>query len=412
MSPGRRNYTARLASRRISNGMALRKKTIRDVDAHGIRVFVRCDFNVPQDENGHITDDSRIEAALPTIRALLDVDAAVILASHLGRPKGEDKKYSLAPVAKRLSELLRLEVVLAPDCVGPDIEAMANNLPPGQVLLLENLRFHPEETKNDPEFAKQLASLAELYVNDAFGSAHRAHASTEGIAHHLPSVAGLLMEKEIRYLGGALESPHHPFVAIMGGAKVSDKIKVIDNLLLKVDKLLICGGMMFTFLKAQGYEIGKSLLDAENLEFAKKVLDSSGDKILLPNDVIVTDEIKEGAKAEVHLATHIPSDGIGVDIGPESRIAFGEAVRNAGTAVWNGPAGVFEIERFSAGTRSLASAMAECRGTTIVGGGDTAAAVEHFGLADRMNHVSTGGGASLEFLEGIELPGIAALDDA
>ncbi|MDQ2986498.1 MAG: phosphoglycerate kinase [Armatimonadota bacterium] len=391
--------------------MALRKKTIRDIDANGSRVFVRCDFNVPQDDDGNITDDSRITAALPTIRALLDVDAALILASHLGRPKGVDPKWSLAPVARRLSELLGLDVSLAPDCVGPDIEEMAKHLPPGQVMLLENVRFHPEETKNDPEFAKQLASLAEIYVNDAFGSAHRAHASTEGIAHHLPAVAGLLMEKEIRYLGGALENPHRPFVAILGGAKVSDKIHVIDNLLEKVDWLLIGGGMMFTFLKAQGHEIGKSLLDEANLEFAEKAIQLGGERLLLPEDVIVTDEIKEGGSAEIHLATRMPAGGIGVDIGPESRIVFGEKIRNAGTVVWNGPAGVFEIERFSAGTRSIAAAMAECQGTTIVGGGDTAAAVERFGFASKMSHVSTGGGASLEFLEGVELPGIAALED-
>lgn len=392
--------------------MALRKKTIRDIDAHGSRVFVRCDFNVPQDENGNITDDSRITAALPTLRALLDVDAALILASHLGRPKGEDKKYTLAPVAKRLSELLGLNVALAPDCIGPDVEMLANNLPPGQVLLLENVRFHPEETKNDPEFAKQLASIAEIFVNDAFGSAHRAHASTEGIAHHLPSVAGLLMEKEIRYLGGVLENPHKPFVSILGGAKVADKIKVIDNLLEKADWLLIGGGMMFTFLKAQGHEIGKSLLDSESLQFAEKVLKESNGRILLPTDVVVTNDVSENGGAELHLVSHMPADGIGVDIGPETRLAFGEKIRIAGTVLWNGPMGVFEIERFSAGTRSVAAAMADCRGTTIVGGGDTAAAVERFGFAAKMNHVSTGGGASLEFLEGTELPGIAALDDA
>jgi phosphoglycerate kinase len=391
--------------------MALRKKTIRDIDAHGARVFVRCDFNVPQNDDGSISDDSRITAALPTLSALLDVDAGLILASHLGRPKGEDKKYTLAPVAMRLSELLNLDVALAPDCVGPDIAEMANHLPPGQVLLLENVRFHEEETKNDPEFAKQLASLAEIYVNDAFGSAHRAHASTEGIAHLLPAVAGLLMEKEIRFLGDLLDDPQRPFVAILGGAKVADKIPVIDNLLEKVDWLLIGGGMAFTFLKAQGNDIGKSLLDESNLGFAEKVLKASGDRILLPQDVVVTNEISESGSAETHLSSRIPADGIGVDIGPETRIAFGEKIRLARSVVWNGPAGVFEIERFSAGTRSIAAAMAECVGTTVVGGGDTAAAVEKFGLADKMSHVSTGGGASLEFLEGKELPGIAALDD-
>lgn len=391
--------------------MPLHKKTIRDIDAHGQRVFVRCDFNVPQNEDGSIADDSRIVAALPTIKALLDVDAALILASHLGRPTGVDPKYSLAPVARRLSELLDLNVGLAPDCVGPGVEQMAQMLPPGQVILLENLRFHPEEAANDPGFAAQLASLAEVYVNDAFGSAHRAHASTEGIAHLLPAVAGLLMEKEIRYLGGALAKPQRPFVAILGGAKVADKIHVIDHLLEKVDWLLIGGGMMFTFLKAQGHEIGKSLLDAENVEFASSVIERAGERLILPVDVLVADEIKEGAEAGIHLVSTIPADGIGVDIGPETRIAFGEKIRVAGTVVWNGPMGVFEIERFSAGTRSVAAAMAACQGTRIVGGGDTAAAVEEFGFSDGMSHVSTGGGASLEFMEGKELPGIAALED-
>lgn len=391
--------------------MALRKKTIRDVDAHGLRVFVRCDFNVPQHDDGSIADDARIRAALPTIRALIDVNAAVILASHLGRPNGVEAKWSLAPVAERLSELLGQQVMLAPDCVGPDIETLSENLPAGQVMLLENVRFHPEETKNDPEFAKRLATLADLYVNDAFGSAHRAHASTEGIAHHLPAVAGLLLEKEIRYLGSALEDPHPPFVAILGGAKVADKIKVIENLLRKVDSLLIGGGMMFTFLKAQGHEIGGSLLDTDSLAFAEGVLREGGERIVLPHDVVVTNEISESGTAEVHLASMIPADTIGVDIGPEARLAFGEKIRPAGTVIWNGPAGVFEIDRFSAGTRSIAAAMAECEGTTIVGGGDTAAAAVKFGYADSMSHVSTGGGASLEFLEGVELPGVAVLED-
>jgi phosphoglycerate kinase len=285
-------------------------------------------------------------------------------------------------------------------------------LPPGQVMLLENLRFHPEETANDPEFTEQLASLAEVYVNDAFGSAHRAHASTEGIAHLLPAVAGLLMEKEIRYLGGALANPTRPFASILGGAKVADKIHVIDHLLNKVDWLLIGGGMMFTFLKARGYEIGKSLLDAENVSFAEDVIERAGERLILPTDVVVAEEIKDGAAAEIHAVSKIAADGIGVDIGPETRIEFGEKIRTAGTVVWNGPMGVFEIERFSAGTRSIAAAIAACQGTTIVGGGDTAAAVEHFGLSEQMTHVSTGGGASLEFMEGKELPGIAALDYA
>jgi phosphoglycerate kinase len=392
--------------------MPLHKKTIRDIDVHGRRVFVRCDFNVPQSDGGAISDDSRIVAALPTLNALLDVDAALILASHLGRPKGVDPKFSLAPVARRLSELLGLNVTLAPDCVGPDIYEMSQRMPPGQVMLLENVRFHPEETANDPDFAEQLASLAEFYVNDAFGSAHRAHASTECIAHLLPAVAGLLMEKEIRYLGDALAKPSRPFVSILGGAKVADKIHVIDHLLEKVDWLVIGGGMMFTFLKAQGYEIGKSLLDEENVKFAEDVIERAGERLILPVDVVVTDKIEDGADAEIHLVSKIPADGIGVDIGPETRITFGEKIRVAGTVVWNGPMGVFEIERFSAGTRSVAAAMAACQGTTIVGGGDTAAAVEQFGFSDQMDHVSTGGGASLEFMEGKELPGIAALEDA
>ncbi|MBA3726317.1 MAG: phosphoglycerate kinase [Armatimonadetes bacterium] len=384
--------------------------SIRDIDASGKRVFVRCDFNVPQDESGAITDDSRIVAALPTIQALLDVDASVILASHLGRPEGHDEKWTLKPVAQRLSELLGQEVQLAPDCVGAEVEEMATALTQRGILLLENVRFHEEETTNDPGFAQQLASLAEIYVNDAFGSAHRAHASTEGIAHHLPAVAGLLMLKEIEFLGKALENPKSPFVAILGGAKVKDKIRVIENLLPKVDALLIGGGMMFTFLKAQGLEIGKSLLDAENVAFAKKVLDAHLDKIVLPPDVVVTPVLAEDAHAKVVRLDQIPEDYIGADIGPEAQLQFGERIRAASTVVWNGPMGVFELKPFSGGTRAVAAAMAECDGLTVVGGGDTAAAVEHFGLTDRMNHVSTGGGASLEFMEGKVLPGIAALE--
>jgi phosphoglycerate kinase len=302
-------------------------------------------------------------------------------------------------------------VLFAPDCIGPEVRAMAKALEPGEVLLLENLRFHPEEEKNDAEFAQQLAALADVYVDDAFGSAHRAHASTEGIAHYLPAVAGLLMEKEIEFLGRLLENPAKPYVAILGGAKVKDKIKVIDNLLPRVDSLLIGGGMAFTFLKAQGSEIGKSLLDSENIEFAKRVLGENPDKIHLPIDVIVAEEIKDEADNKTVKANEIPENWIGLDIGPETQLRFGEIIRPAATVIWNGPMGVFELKSFSGGTRAIAAAMSECKGMTVVGGGDTASAVEHFGYADKMNHVSTGGGASLEFLEGITLPGIAVLED-
>lgn len=387
----------------------MKKKTIRDIDVSGKRVFVRVDFNVPQDDAGRITDDRRIVESLPTIRALLQEGAKVILASHLGRPKGRDERWSLAPVAKRLSELLGKEVPLAPDCVGEETERMAESLEPGDVLLLENVRFHEEESANDPEFARQLASLAEYYVNDAFGSAHRAHASTEGIAHYIPGVAGLLMEKEIEVLGGALHNPKRPFIALLGGAKVKDKIAVIENLLPKVDKLLIGGGMVFTFIKARGYEIGHSILDTENLEFAKKCASSS--KVMLPSDIVVADRIEAGQKTEVVAAEAIPPGKIGVDIGPRTCAEFSDEISKAGSIIWNGPMGVFEIPEFASGTKAVAQAMADSGAVTIVGGGDTAAAVEHFGLSGKMTHVSTGGGASLEFLEGKILPGVAALQD-
>lgn len=387
----------------------MKKKTIRDIDVSGKRVFVRVDFNVPQDDAGRITDDRRIVESLPTIRALLQEGAKVILASHLGRPKGRNERWSLAPVAKRLSELLGKEVPLAPDCVGEETERMAESLEPGDVLLLENVRFHEEESANDPEFARQLASLAEYYVNDAFGSAHRAHASTEGIAHYIPGVAGLLMEKEIEVLGGALHNPKRPFIALLGGAKVKDKIAVIENLLPKVDKLLIGGGMVFTFIKARGYEIGHSILDTENLEFAKKCASSS--KVMLPSDIVVADRIEAGQKTEVVAAEAIPPGKIGVDIGPRTCAEFSDEISKAGSIIWNGPMGVFEIPEFALGTKAVAQAMADSGAVTIVGGGDTAAAVEHFGLSGKMTHVSTGGGASLEFLEGKILPGVAALQD-
>lgn len=383
-------------------------RTLRDLDVIGKRVLVRCDFNVPL-ENGQITDDRRITEALPTIKFLLEKDASVVLASHLGRPKGVTPEFSLSPVAARLSELLGQPVELLPDCVGAEVEAKVNALEAGQVVLLENVRFHPEEEKNDPEFAKQLASLAQVYVNDAFGTAHRAHASTAGVADDLPSAAGFLIEKEIKFLGDALNDPKRPFVAIMGGSKVKDKIDVIESLLPKVDKLLIGGGMIFTFFKAKGMEIGKSLLDAESLEYAKRLLADNPDKIVLPTDIVVAPEFKEGATATTVSADAIPADQLGMDIGPESQKTYSEIIKFAQTVVWNGPMGVFEWESFAAGTKAVGQAMADCQGTTIVGGGDSAAAIEKFDLAAEMSHVSTGGGASLEFLEGKVLPGIAAL---
>lgn len=391
--------------------MGLNKKTVRDLDVNGKRVLVRCDFNVPL--NGQeITDDRRITEALPTIQFLIDHGAAVILCSHLGRPKGVTPEFSLFPVGQRLSELLGKEVPLLGDCVGSAVEIACEELMPGDVVLLENVRFHPEEEKNDPEFAAQLAKLADLYVNDAFGTAHRAHASTEGVAHLLPGAAGFLMEKEIEYLGKAVSDPKRPFVAVLGGAKVKDKIAVIENLLPKVDSLLIGGGMAFTFLKAKGYEIGKSLLDETNLAFAATVVNAHSDKVKLPVDVVVASELSESASSETVAASGIPADKIGADIGAATIAEFSKIVREAGTVVWNGPMGVFEMAPFAEGTRALSEALAECPGTTIVGGGDSAAAIDKFGFADRVSHVSTGGGASLEFLEGIELPGIAALQDA
>lgn len=391
--------------------MAFHKLSVSDMDVAGKRVLVRCDFNVPL-QDGAITDDRRIVEALPTIRYLIGREASVVLCSHLGRPKGVTPSLSLAPVAERLGELLGQPVPLLPDCVGPDVEEACRELQPRQVVLLENLRFHPEEEQNDAAFAAQLSRLAQAYVNDAFGTAHRAHASTEGVAHLLPGAAGFLVQKEIDFLGTALEKPERPFVAVLGGAKVKDKIAVIDALLPKVDRLLIGGGMAFTFLKAQGYEIGKSLLDASHVEYAAETLRAHGDKLMLPTDVVATPELDPGAPHHVVRADAIPRDELGADIGPESTEAFANEVRQAKTVVWNGPMGVFEMEPFAGGTRGVARAMAECSGTTIVGGGDSAAAVEQFGFADRVSHVSTGGGASLEFLEGKVLPGIAALQDA
>lgn len=397
----------------------MNKKTIEDIEVKGKRVLVRVDFNVPQDETGRITDDRRIRAALPTIQYLMEHGAKTILVSHLGRPKGkpEDKeKFTLKPVAERLGELLGKRVPLAPDCVGPEVEKMVQAMSEGDVLLLENVRFHPEEEKNDPEFARQLASLAELYVNDAFGTAHRAHASTEGVTKYLPGVAGYLMQKEIEYLGGALANPKRPFIAVLGGAKVKDKIPVIENLVDKVDKLIIGGGMAYTFLKAQGKEIGQSLLDTDSIEFCRGLLQKAGDKILLPVDVVVADgnPFERGADAvqtQVVSVDAIPADWQGVDIGPETQKRFAEAVKGAGTVVWNGPMGIFEFDKFAVGTRAMAKALADSGAVTIVGGGDSAAAVEQLGFAEKMTHISTGGGASLEFLEGKVLPGVAALQD-
>jgi phosphoglycerate kinase len=392
--------------------MALQKKTVRDADLNGKRVFVRCDFNVPLDGT-RITDDRRIVEALPTLRHVLEQGGSLVVASHLGRPKGgPDPKYSLAPVAARLTELLGKPVTLLSDCVGPIVEQACAALKPGEIVLLENVRFHSEEEANDPAFAAALAGLADVYVNDAFGTAHRAHASTEGVAHHLPAYAGFLMEKEIEYLGKAVANPQHPFVAVLGGSKVKDKIAVIEQLIGKVDTLILGGGMAFTFLHAQGHPIGKSLLDATNLEFAKEMLAKHGDKILLPTDVVVATELSPEATTAVASVAAIGEDQIGADIGPVTTAEFARAIRSAQTVVWNGPMGVFEMTPFAAGTVGVAQALAECGATTIVGGGDSAAAIEQFGFADRVSHVSTGGGASLEFLEGKTLPGIAALLDA
>lgn len=383
--------------------------SIRDFDFTGKKVLVRCDFNVPL-EDGKITDDRRISEAVPTIDYLLKNGAAVILCSHLGRPKGgPTPEFSLRPVANQLSSLLYKNVVLLPDCIGPEVSEACSKLKAGDVVLLENVRFHPEEEKNDPEFAKQLASLADFYVNDAFGTAHRAHASTAGVADYLPSAAGFLIDKEIEFLGKAVNNPARPLVAVMGGSKVHDKIALIDNMLPKVDRLLIGGGMVFTFLKAQGFEIGKSLLDAESVEYAAGLLRDNPTKIMLPTDVVVATEFKPDSPATTVKVDQIPADQIGLDIGPNSAGLFTTVILEAGTVIWNGPMGVFEMDAFANGTKAVAFAMAESTGLTIVGGGDSAAAVEKFGYAESMSHVSTGGGASLEFLEGKELPGIAAL---
>ena len=392
------------------------KKTVKDVDVRSKRVLVRVDYNVPLDANGNVSDDKRITASLPTINYLLEQGARIILCSHLGRPKGEVKKeFSLAPVAKRLKELLpNVNIYFASDCIGEEAERKAAALKDGEILLLENLRFHKEEEKNDPEFAKKLASLAEIYVNDAFGTVHRAHASTAGVAAYLPAVAGFLIGKELSMMGGALENPERPFVAILGGAKVADKIGVITNLLNKCDTLLIGGGMAYTFFKAMGYEIGDSLLDAESIDLAKQLMETAkekGVKLLLPVDTVVAKAFAADAEHMIVSANAIPAGWQGLDIGEKTRELFAAEIKNAKTVIWNGPMGVFEFPEFAKGTEAVAKACAECGGTTIIGGGDSASAVKKLGYADKMTHISTGGGASLEFLEGKVLPGVAALND-
>jgi len=389
------------------------KKTVRDVDVRGKRVLVRVDFNVPQDKSGQVTDDTRIRATLPTINYLRQNGVRVILASHLGRPKGKVvDSMRLDPVADRLSQLLGQPVRKLDEAIGPAVREAVLAMRPGDVVVLENLRFHPEEEANDPTFARQLASLADLYVDDAFGTAHRAHASTEGAAHYLPAVAGLLMAKELDFLGKALQSPDHPFVAILGGAKVSDKISVIENLLPKVDKLLIGGGMANTFLLARGFDVGESLVEEDKLDVARDLLARGGDKLVLPVDAVVADAFSADAERQIAAVDRVPAGWRILDIGPETAKRFSQALQGARTVVWNGPMGVFEFEPFASGTIVVAHAVADLPGaTTIVGGGDSVAAVEAAGVADRISHMSTGGGASLEFLEGKVLPGVAVLED-
>ena len=396
--------------------MNYNKKTVRDIDVRGKRVLLRCDFNVPQDkQTGEITSDKRIVAALPTIRYLLEQGAAVIACSHLGKPKGEWKEsLTLAPVAKRLGELLGREVVFARDIVGEDARAKAAALGGGELLLLENLRFDGREEKNDPDFARELASLADVYVSDAFGTVHRAHASTVGVAAYLPAVSGFLVARELEVMGKALDEPKRPFVAVLGGAKVSDKINVINNLLEKADTVIIGGGMAYTFAKAQGGEIGASLLEADKLDYALEMLAKAKEKgvtLLLPVDTVCAKEFSADAEPRVVAAGHIPADMMGMDIGPKTVELFCDAVKDAGTIVWNGPMGVFEFPAFAVGTKAMAKALAESGAVTIIGGGDSAAAAEQLGFADRITHISTGGGASLEFLEGRTLPGVACLLD-
>ena len=391
------------------------KKTVKDIELSGKKVFVRCDFNVPMDENKNITDNRRIVAALPTIKYLIEQNCKIILSSHLGRPKGEFKpEYSLAPVAVELSKLLGQEVLMAKDVIGESAKTLAQNLQEGQVMLLENVRFHREETDNEPEFAKELASMAEVFVNDAFGTAHRAHASTEGVSHYLPSVSGFLIEKELKFLGDSLNEPKRPFVAILGGAKVSDKIGVIDSLLEKVDTLMIGGGMAYTFYKAQGYNVGNSLCEPDKCELALNLMEKAktkGVKLLLPIDTKIGREFKPDTESKTVAWTEIPDEWEGFDIGDKTIEMYKKELETARTVVWNGPLGLFEFDQFAIGTNEIAHALADLDAITIIGGGDSAAAVEKAGLADKMTHISTGGGASLEFLEGKKLPGIECLQD-
>ncbi len=387
----------------------MNKKTVRDLDLKGKRVLMRVDFNVPM-KNGAVSDDKRIRASLPTIEYVLQQGASLVLMSHLGRPKGgPDPEFSLQPAAEALSKLIGRPVRMAPDCVGPEVEALARGLAPGEVLMLENVRFHKEEEKNDPGFAAHLAALGEVYVNDAFGSAHRAHASTEGVARHLPAVSGFLMEQELEHLGKATQDPPHPYVAILGGAKISDKIAVIDNLLTQCDRLVIGGGMANTFLSAKGYDMADSLVEADAVATAKAILLRAGDQILLPVDAVIGDKFEESAQSQVVAIDKVPKGWRVMDIGPVSLQKFKQALAGAKLVVWNGPMGVFEFPKFAEGTFALARALAESGATTVIGGGDSASAVKKAGVAKQMTHVSTGGGASLEFLEGKELPGVAAL---
>jgi phosphoglycerate kinase len=389
----------------------MNKKTVRDIDLAGEKVLMRVDFNVPMTD-GAVTDDKRIRASLPTIQYVLDQGASLVLMSHLGRPKGgPEPELSLGAAARALSGLLGRPVAMAPDCVGPEVEALAAALAPGDVLMLENVRFHPEEEQNEPGFARRLAALGTVYVNDAFGSAHRAHASTEGVARHLPAVSGFLMEKELSYLGRATSNPERPYVAILGGAKISDKIAVISNLLDRCDTLLIGGGMANTFLKAKGFDMASSLVEADAVDTARDLLAKGGDRLLLPVDLVVADRFDAGAERRVVDAEKVPAGWRALDIGPRSIAAFAVVLRTAKLVVWNGPMGVFELPRFAEGTFAIARLLAEVDATTVIGGGDSASAVKKAGVAAKMSHVSTGGGASLELLEGKILPGVAALLD-
>ena len=393
----------------------MNKKTIKDIYLKGKKVFVRCDFNVPMDEKQNITDNTRIVAALPTIKYLIEQNCKIVLSSHLGRPKGEFKKeFSLEPVAKELSKLLGREVIMAKDVIGEDATSKAANLKEGEIMLLENVRFHREETDNDPEFSKKLASYGEIFVNDAFGTAHRAHASTTGVADYIPGVSGFLIEKELKFLGNAVNNPERPFMAILGGAKVSDKIGVIDSLLDKVDTLMIGGGMAYTFFKAQGYNVGNSLCEVDKVDLALEAMEKAkrkGVKLLLPVDTKVGKEFKPDTESKTVAWTEIPDEWEGFDIGEKTIEMFKEELKNAKTVIWNGPLGLFEFDQFAIGTNEIAKALSELDATTIIGGGDSGAAVEKAGLADKMTHISTGGGASLEFLEGKKLPGIECLQD-